>query len=90
MTTDAQRLEAIERISKAILEAVQQSGAMGAPGGHLYLVMNMFGMTLDQFQQFMGGLTEQGCLTHEFECYRLTDKGAEYLTRLQQKFKKAA
>lgn len=90
MTSEAKKVEAIERVSKAVLETIQEAGELGAPGGHLYVAMQLFGMTLTQYQQFMAGLAENGCVAHEGDCYTITVKGTQYLARLQQKFPKAA
>jgi len=67
MTAD--QIQAVRRIGVAILETVRESGALGAPGGHLYAALMAHGCTLHQFEQIMGGLERAGMVRKSGDCY---------------------
>ena len=63
------QMEALAQIGRAIVDTVRQSGAQGAPGGHLYAALMASGCTLSQFEQIMGALVEAGLLRKRGQCY---------------------
>ena len=64
-----EQITALRSIARAIIETVQQSGPLGAPGGHLYAALMAQGCTLNQFEQIMSGLVDAGKLEKRGECY---------------------
>lgn len=85
--TPQQQLEGLQRLGLGVLEAVEEAGVMGAPGGPLYAAMMSAGASLQQFQSFMGTLTSKGMLTlDETECYHMTDAGRAFKAKLEAKF----
>ncbi|HEU0198565.1 MAG TPA: hypothetical protein VFQ88_15305 [Nevskiaceae bacterium] len=66
---NAEQLRALRRISVAVVEAVDEAGPLGAPGGVLYAAMMQYGSTLQQFESLMGGLVKNGYLRREGELY---------------------
>ena len=67
MTRD--QIAALRSIGRAILEAVQASGQLGAPGGILYAALMQKGCNLNQFEQIMSGMVRADVLTKSGECY---------------------
>jgi hypothetical protein len=60
---------AIRAIADAIVEAVNVAGDRGAPGGVLYAACMAHGLSLAQFEQFMGALVAAGKLTKRGDLY---------------------
>lgn len=84
--TPQQQLEGLQRLGLGVLEAVEEAGEMGAPGGLLYAGMMSAGASLQQFHSFMGTLTGKGMLTQDGDCYHMTDAGREFKAKLEAKF----
>lgn len=74
MTTE--QIRAIRAIASEILEAIKDSGPIGAPGGVMYAYLMTQGCTLHQFEQIMAGLVRAGYVTKSGECYHYV-KGME-------------
>ena len=64
-----EQLKALKAVADAIIETVQLSGPLGAPGGHLYAALMAHGVTLEQYEQIMSGLVGAGKLRKQGECY---------------------
>jgi hypothetical protein len=45
MTKEAAQL--LRKVAAAVVETVEETGSMGAPGGHLYAAMMVHGFSLD-------------------------------------------
>jgi hypothetical protein len=58
-------------ISQIILEGVRAAGPLGAPGGHLYADLMIYGCTLEQFESIMRGMVGAGLLVKNGQCYLL-------------------
>lgn len=72
MTQD--QINALRRIADAIIQACQESGPLGAPGGHIYAALMVQGCTLHQYEQIMAGLVRAGMLSRSGDCYHATGK----------------
>lgn len=81
------QLEAQQLIGLGILEAVNEAGDIGAPGGVLYAALMAHGASLSQYQSFMLSLTSRNMLTTSGDIFYITDAGQRLMTQLQQKFK---
>ena len=77
MTLD--QAKALRRIAKAIIEACDAAGSLGAPGGIMYAALMGQGCTLQQFEQIMAGMVKGGMLERSGECYTATDKGRTFI-----------
>lgn len=87
MSMTREQLDGMQRLGLGVLEAVEEAGELGAPGGILYAAMQAHGASLSQFQSFMGTLTGRGMLTlDECECYHITEQGREFKKKLEAKF----
>ncbi len=64
-----QQATALKAIANAIIESVQESGPLGAPGGILYAALMAQGCSLHQFEQIMAGLVRGGYPSKSGECY---------------------
>lgn len=53
-------MKAIQMIAEAIVEAVKAAGKLGAPAGTIYAALMTYGITLEQFNQFMAALEKVG------------------------------
>jgi hypothetical protein len=78
--------ESLQRLGLAVLEAVEESGEMGAPSGHLYAALMVHGATLSQYQTFMGTLTRAGLLVLGGQCYTITEPGRLVMEKLRRQF----
>lgn len=66
-----QQIAVLRQIGRAILEAVQAGGEMGAPGGTLYAVGLGQECTWSQFEQIMDGMVRANVLTKDGDCYHV-------------------
>jgi len=64
-----EQAQALRQIADAIVQTVQESGSVGAPGGVMYAALMAHGCTLNQFEQIMGVLVRVGKLTKRGDCY---------------------
>lgn len=74
----------LQKIGLGVLEAADDP--MGAPGGAIYAAMQSHGATLNQYQSFMSGLTGQGMLIQDGDCFHITEKGKAFKEKLQSRF----
>ena len=65
---------ALRAVCEAVIEAVRVSGPMGAPGGTIYMGLMQVGCSLNQYEQIMAALVQNGFLRRDGECYHLTGK----------------
>ncbi len=63
------QIDAVLAIAQLVVDAVEQAGPYGAPGGHLYAAMMSAGITLSQFESIMGTLVSAGKLRKQGHCY---------------------
>jgi hypothetical protein len=63
-----QQAQAIRIVCGAIVDAVKETGDLGAPGGVLYAVLQG-NLSLAQFEQIMGALVRTGKLLREGDLY---------------------
>lgn len=48
----------IRAICNVIIETVTEAGDQGVPSGHIYMALNMAGMNLDTYYQFIEALVK--------------------------------
>jgi hypothetical protein len=68
----AERAKAIlllKLIGDAIIESVKAAGPLGTPGGNLYAALMAHGISLEQYEQIMGGLVAGKQLEKRGELY---------------------
>lgn len=78
-----EQLKALKAICDGILETVQLAGPLGAPGGHLYAALMAHGVSLEQFEQLMGGLVAGKLLRKQGDCYFVTARAESALKSLK-------
>ncbi len=64
-----EQYKALKLLINTIIETVEKSGPMGAPGGAMYAALMQFGCTLSQFESLMNGLVKAGKVVKCGECY---------------------
>jgi len=82
---DDNRRAKVMALTSAIVESVMEGDdLLGTPGGYLYAALMTFGMTLEQFTEFMEGLVNAGALTKMGQCYHVTALGREYVMAVKR------
>jgi len=76
----------VQKIGLIVLETVDQSGELGAPGFLLYATMRRKA-SVSQYNSFMTGLVNRGLLTQERDRYRITSEGLSLLGCLRGKLR---
>ena len=76
MTPTIQQLQALRAACDLILEAVRESGPLGAPAGVMYAALMAHGCTLNQFESIMGALVRAGKLRKSGDCYHVVEVSA--------------
>lgn len=76
----------LANITLAVLEAIQESAPVGAPGGIIYAALMQQGATLNQYNSLMGCLVRSGHITQEMDVFQITPKGEATVTSLRAVF----
>lgn len=79
-----EHIKLVQTLGLAVLETIQESGALGAPSGILYAALQQQGCQLSQFQSLMAPLEQRGYVTLESDCYTITDSGVGLITTLRR------
>jgi len=77
-------VDVLRHINLAILETIHEAGELGAPDGLLFAAMQTHGATLSQYRQIMSVLASRAYVTLDVDCYRLTEAGSAYVTKLKE------
>ena len=67
MTTE--QIKVLRAIGDVIVEAVAESGKLGAPGGPIYAALMPLGITLEQYEGIMAGLVGARKLRKQGQLY---------------------
>jgi hypothetical protein len=59
----------LQTVSRIIIDAVEQAGSLGYPGGQLYAALMTLGCTIQQFDAIMDALVHCGKLRKAGHCY---------------------
>lgn len=73
-----------QKLGLAVLESIQEAGALGAPSGVLYAAMQHHGCQLSQYQSLMAPLEQRGYVNLEHDCYTITGSGVGLITNLRR------
>jgi len=76
------QMRAVAMVSLGVLDAVEEAGTHGAPGGVLYAAMQTQGATLQQYQSVMATMVNPGYLMLDGDCYHSTEKTPELKKKL--------
>ena len=67
-------------LAKMVLQAVDESGPLGAPSGPMYLAFMQAGMTLDSYTQLTAGIQRLGFMTKRGDCFYITPAGKAFIS----------
>lgn len=76
------QIQAIRAVARAIVEAIDAAGTLGAPAGTLYAALMSQGCSLTQFDSLTAGLQRAGLVTREGDLFRATDKGRAFAAQV--------
>ncbi len=66
------KARAMAAVLLAVIDAVKEAGAMGAPGGVIYAGLMAQGCSLQQYDQIMAALVSAGKLRRRGDLYFVT------------------
>jgi hypothetical protein len=64
-----EQIKVLRAIGDVIVEAVAESGKLGAPGGPIYAALMPMGITLEQYEGIMAGLVTARKLRKQGQLY---------------------